>query len=55
MMMLYRLVRLIETHSQALAACLLDRVQNSEAAPDYKNVPPRRTERAGLLNLQTFG
>jgi hypothetical protein len=40
MMMLYRLVRLIETHSRALAACLLDRVQNSEAAPDYKNVPP---------------
>jgi hypothetical protein len=40
MMMLYRLVRLIETHSEALAACLLDRVQNSEAAPDYGNVPP---------------
>jgi hypothetical protein len=40
MMMLYRLVRLIETHSEALAACLLDRVQNSEATPDYGNVPP---------------
>ena len=40
MMMLYRLVRLIETHSQALAACLLDRVQNSEAVPDYQRVPP---------------
>jgi hypothetical protein len=40
MMMLYRFVRLIEDHSQALAACLLDRVQNSEATPDYKNVPP---------------
>jgi hypothetical protein len=40
MMMLYRLVRLIETHSEALAACLLDRVQNSEAASDYGNVPP---------------
>jgi hypothetical protein len=39
-MMLYRLVRLIETHSEALAACLLDRVRNSEAAPDYGNVPP---------------
>ena len=39
MMMLYRLVRLIETHSQALAACLLDRVQSSEATPDYRNVP----------------
>jgi hypothetical protein len=40
MMMLYRLVHLIETHSQALAACLLDRVKSSEAARDYKNVPP---------------
>lgn len=39
MMMLYRLVHLIETHSQALAACLVDRVQASEATPDYKNVP----------------
>jgi hypothetical protein len=40
MMILYRLVRLIETHSEALAACLLDRVQGSEATPDYANVPP---------------
>jgi hypothetical protein len=40
MMMLYRLVHLIESHSQALSACLLDRVQSSEATPDYKNVPP---------------
>jgi len=39
-MMLYRLVRLIETHSEALAACLLDRVQNSDATPDYGKVPP---------------
>jgi hypothetical protein len=40
MMMLYRLVHLIETHSQSLATCLLDRVNSSDAAPDYKNVPP---------------
>jgi hypothetical protein len=39
MMMLYRLVRLIETHSQALAASLLDRVRNSEAALAYQHVP----------------
>jgi hypothetical protein len=39
MMMLYRLVRLIETHSQALAACLLDQVQNSELTQSYQNVP----------------
>ena len=39
MMMLYRLVHLIETHSQSLASCLIDRVQASDATPDYKNVP----------------
>lgn len=39
-MMLYRLVHLIEDHSRALAVGLLDRVQNSEATPGYKNVPP---------------
>lgn len=43
-MMLYRLVRLIETHSQALAACLLNRVQNSEATPDYQKVPPEELQ-----------
>ena len=41
MMMLYRLVRLIETHSQALAACVLDQVQNSKLTQNFqKNVPP---------------
>jgi len=40
-MMLYRLVRLIETHSQALAAGLLDQVENSKLTPNFKrNVPP---------------
>jgi len=40
MMMLYRLVRLIETHSQSLATCLLDRVQTSELTQSYRqNVP----------------
>jgi hypothetical protein len=37
-MMLYRLVRMIENNSQVLATCLLDRVQNSDATPDYENV-----------------
>jgi hypothetical protein len=40
MMMFYRLVRLIEDHSEALACYLLARVQRSGATPDYKNVPP---------------
>ncbi len=40
MMILYRLVRLIETHSQALANCLLERVQKSELTPSFhQNVP----------------
>ena len=40
MMLLYRLVRLIETHSQALAAALLARVQESDHTHDYCKVPP---------------
>jgi hypothetical protein len=40
MMLLYRLVRLIETHSQALAAALLSRVQESDQTHDYRKVPP---------------
>ena len=40
-MMLYRLVRMIETRSQELAASLLDRVQNSRFTQNYRqNVPP---------------
>jgi len=39
MMLAYRLVRLIETHSDGLAASLLNRVQNSEFTRDYRNVP----------------
>jgi hypothetical protein len=39
MMLLYRLVRLIESHSDALASCLLVKVQESEHTRDFKNVP----------------
>ena len=38
MMLAYRLVRLIETHSDALADGLLARVQNSECTQCYRNV-----------------
>lgn len=38
-MTLYRLVRLIETHSNELASALLNRVRSSEATPDYYLVP----------------
>jgi hypothetical protein len=40
MMLAYRLVRLIETHSDALASSLLHKVQTSELTTGYRNVPP---------------
>jgi len=38
-MLAYRLVRLIEKHSDALATGLLQRVQSSEFTKDYRKVP----------------
>ena len=38
-MLAYRLVRLIETHSDALAGGLLHKVQTSDLTLDYRNVP----------------
>jgi hypothetical protein len=40
MMFAYRLVRLIEKHSDGLAAGLLKKVQDSEFTRDYNKVPP---------------
>jgi len=40
MMLAYRLLRLVETHSDALAAGLLERTRNSPLLPDYTKVPP---------------
>ena len=40
MMLAYRLVRLIENHSDALSVSLLQRVRDSEFLPAYRNVPP---------------
>jgi hypothetical protein len=45
MMLAYRLVRLIETHSDALATGLLQRVQTSEFTRDYRNVPAEDLKR----------
>ena len=39
-MLAYRLVRLIETHSDALAGSLLKKVQESDCTQGYRNVPP---------------
>jgi hypothetical protein len=40
MMLAYKLVRLIENNSEALAATLVQKVQSSELARSYRNVPP---------------
>jgi hypothetical protein len=40
MMLAYKLVRLIETNSEALSAGLLAKVQSSELTRSYRNVPP---------------
>jgi hypothetical protein len=40
MMHAYRLVRLIEAHSDALANSLLERVEHSSSTRNYRKVPP---------------
>ncbi len=40
MLLAYRLLRLVETHSEALAAGLLEKTKTSPLLPDYNNVPP---------------
>ena len=39
-MLTYRLVRVIEYHSDALAAHLLRKVQTGDRTESYRNVPP---------------
>jgi hypothetical protein len=39
MILAYRLLRLVETHSDALAAGLLDRTRRSPLLPSYSHVP----------------
>lgn len=46
MMLAYRLVRLIENHSDTLAAGLLAKVQQSEMTRSYRNVPPQDLKEA---------
>jgi len=46
MMLAYRFVRLIETHSEGLAKALRKRIENCAKLSDYDNVPPEElTER----------
>jgi hypothetical protein len=44
MMLGYRLLRLVETHSEALAAGLLEKTQQSPLLPGYREVPPGELE-----------
>jgi len=44
MMLGYRLLRLVETHSEALAAGLLEKTQQSPLLPGYRDVPPGELE-----------
>jgi hypothetical protein len=46
MMLAYRLVRLIETHSDHLASGLLAKVQASELTRAYRNVAPEELKKA---------
>jgi hypothetical protein len=39
MMLAYRLVRMIETHSEGLAKSLRERIAKCDKCPDYRNVP----------------
>lgn len=43
-MLAYRLLRLVENHSEALAAGLLEKTRNSPLLPGYRHVPPGELE-----------
>ncbi len=40
MMLAYRLVKLIEVHSEGLAAALREKIEKCDRCTSYKNVPP---------------
>jgi hypothetical protein len=44
MMLAYRLVRMIETHSEGLAKSLRERIAKCDKCPAYKNVAPEDLE-----------
>src|SRR5271157_3644964 len=44
MMLAYRLLRLVENHSEALAAGLFEKTQSSPLLPGYRNVPAGELE-----------
>ena len=46
MILAYRMVRLIEKHSQDLVLSLLEKLERSERCPGYRNVPRQEVEDA---------
>lgn len=47
MMLAYRLVRLIENHSEQLANSLFFKIQNSEKTREFRKVPPEEFRQRG--------
>ena len=55
MILAYRMVRLIEKHSQDLVLSLLRKVEQSERCPSYRNVPCEELAAAVEELYRTFG
>lgn len=55
MMLAYRLVRLIETHSEGLAQTLRHKMETCDKCPDYKNVPPEELEKVVYEMYRNLG
>ena len=55
MMLGYRLLRLVETHSEALAAGLLEKTQQSPLLSGYRDVPPGELGATRVRNLPAPG
>ncbi len=55
MMLAYRLVRLIETHSEQLASGLLKKLESCEKCKDFSRVPPEEFKRRVVEIYQHLG
>jgi len=54
-MLAYKLVHMIETHSEALATRLLEKVQQSESTRSFSKVPPEELKRRVAEIYQHLG
>ncbi len=55
MMLAYRLVKLIEVHSEGLAEALRKRIEQSDRCAAYKNVPPEELEHVVYQMYRNLG